>query len=291
MEGLILKGIGSFYSVLTRDGEIVCKAWGRFRLEGITPVAGDRVEIETENGQGLIVTVLPRKNTLVRPPVANIDQLAVVITASAPRPDLLLIDKLLLQAYMLGVEPLLVINKIDEKDEELFESVTEQYSAAGCTILSVSTYSGGGMDRLKELLAGKTTCFAGQSAVGKSSILNYLMPELCLEVGTLAARANRGKQTTRRAELWILENGGAVLDTPGFSILDMDYLEPKMLAGYYPEMREHIKDCRFSECLHNTEPECAIKPLIAEGRLSQGRYERYLELMEYYKALRRHRYD
>lgn len=291
MDGLILKGIGSFYTVLTSEGEIVCKARGRFRLERIIPVAGDRVGIEFEKGQGRIATVLPRKNVLIRPPVANIDQLAVVITASAPKPDFLLADKLLLQAYMLGIEPLIVINKIDERDEELFRSVTDQYSSVGCEILAVSTYSGDGMDRLMELLAGKTTCFLGQSAVGKSSILNFLMPHLHLEVGTLAARADRGKQTTRHAELWMLENGGAVMDTPGFYLLDLDALEPEKLSSYYPEMREHIPDCRFCACLHDTEPGCAVKPLIAEGKLSRGRYERYLELLEYFKALRRHRYD
>ncbi|OQB25164.1 MAG: putative ribosome biogenesis GTPase RsgA [Firmicutes bacterium ADurb.Bin182] len=291
MKGLVLKGIGGFYTVWTPEGEIVCKARGRFRLDGITPVAGDEVEYEKEDSQGRIVSVLPRKNALIRPCVANIDRLAIVITASSPRPDLLLVDKLMLQAYMLSIEPMLVINKIDERDCELFNSVSEQYEAAGCMMLAVSTYSGEGMDKLRGMLAGKTTCFAGQSAVGKSSILNFLIPSLNLDVDTLVSRADRGKQTTRHAELWLIDNGGAVLDTPGFYLLDIDALEPEKLGEYYPEMRSHIRDCRFCECLHDTEPGCAVKPLIAQGKLSQGRYERYLELLEYFKTLRRRRYD
>lgn len=292
MEGLILKGVGSFYTVLDAQGaEHVCKARGRFRKEHVTPVPGDRVSFSHNAGEeGSIAEILPRRNLLTRPAVANVDKLMVVMAASAPRPDLLLVDKLLLQCEQAGIAPVLVLNKCDERDEALFEAILAQYTGTGYALYAVSAHSGEGVENLRTEIAGNVCCFAGQSAVGKSSLLNALLPELSLAVGGLSRKTERGKHTTRHAELWIAY-GGALVDTPGFSLLEADAIEPETLSSFYPEMRERAKECRFAKCLHASEPDCAVKPLLESGALSMERYERYLMILEELKEKRKHRYD
>ena len=292
MEGLILKGIGSFYSVLAESGaEYVCKASGRFRKEGVTPVPGDRVSFQKKEGEdGRITEILPRKNLLIRPAVANVDKLVIVMAASAPKPDLLLVDKLLLQCESAKITPVLVLNKCDERDEELYASILRQYAPTGYTCCAVSAHTGEGLDALKNEIRGNVCCFAGQSAVGKSSLLNAILPELSLAVGGLSRKTDRGRHTTRHAELW-LAWGGALVDTPGFSLLDAETMEPEDLASLYPEMREHADGCRFAKCLHASEPDCAVKPLLDTEALSRERYDRYLEILEELKEKRKHKYD
>lgn len=292
MEGLILKGVGSFYTVLAENGkEFVCKASGRFRKEGITPVPGDRVcFLQKEGEDGRITEILPRRNLLIRPAVANVDKLVIVMAASAPKPDLLLVDKLLLQCEKAKIAPVLVLNKCDERDEALYVSVLRQYAPAGYVCCGVSAHTGEGLDALKNEIRGNVCCFAGQSAVGKSSLLNAILPELSLAVGGLSRKTDRGRHTTRHAELW-LAWGGALVDTPGFSLLDAETMEPEDLAAFYPEMRAHAGSCRFAKCLHASEPDCAVKPLLGTGALSVERYERYLAILEELKEKRKHKYD
>lgn len=290
-QGLLLKGIGGYYTVRLENGEeITAQARGRFRHEGLSPVCGDQVLIERQQeGHAALSEILPRRNLLVRPQVANIDQLVIVLSASRPKPDLLLCDKLMIQAASLYIAPLIVINKCDEGDREAIRQIEEEY-APHVETLALSARTGEGLKQLRRALAGKISCFAGQSAVGKSSLLNALLPGLSLLVGGLARRTDRGKHTTRHVELWPYE-GGAVLDTPGFSLLELTALDQEALNAAYPEFGDAPKNCRFAACSHRTEPECAVKALLEEGTLSPGRYDRYVELCTQFEELRRNRYN
>lgn len=290
MQGRIMKGVGGFYDVLLQNGTVVtCKARGRFRNEHIVPMVGDLVELSVpENGFASIDDLLPRKNALLRPPVSNIDQLVIVVSASVPKPDWLLTDKLLLQAHLLGVQPLLVLNKIDAADESIVAEFEADYAAF--PTLLVSSITGKELEALKQALNQKISAFAGQSAVGKSSLLNALFPELSLETGELAKKTERGKHTTRRAELWPLL-GGAVLDTPGFSLFELEEIPQSALDAAWPEFKDAANRCRFAGCRHGKEPDCAVKALLDTGALTQARYARYIELSQEIEQRRKHRYD
>ena len=287
--GLLLKGIGSFYEVLTDAGDTVtCKAKGAFRREGLVPTVGDRVGVERQDsGYAKLTEILPRRNLSVRPAVANIDQLLIVVSASAPAPDWMLVDRLIVAASHMHVTPVPVLNKIDTCTEDVKETFLREYHAFDT--LCVSAETGEGLDALKRRLTGKVSCFAGQSAVGKSSLLNALFPELNLETGGLSEKTERGRHTTRHAELWPYE-GGAVLDTPGFSLFETDCLEQTELDACYPEFA-HALPCRFPGCMHISEPDCGVKPLLASGELTSERYERYKEIAKDYQQRRKHRYD
>lgn len=290
MQGRIIRGIGGFYDVLLPGGDTVrCKARGRFRNEGVTPMVGDLVALSfPETGFASMDEILPRANALLRPPVANIDLLVIVLSAGVPKPDFLLADKLLIQAHTLRIEPLLVLNKIDAAKDDITNEFVGNY-AAFRTLLA-SSRTGEGLDSLKTALTNRVSCFAGQSAVGKSSLLNALFPELSLETGELAKKTDRGKHTTRQAELWPFL-GGAVLDTPGFSLFEMSELSQDALNLCYPEFNGVFTECRFTGCRHNAEPDCAVKALLAEGKLSKGRYTRYLEIQKEIEEKRKHKYD
>lgn len=287
--GLLIKGVGSFYEVLTESGETVTsKARGAFRREGLVPTVGDHVLIERkEQGYAQLCEILPRKNLMVRPPVANVDQLLIVVSAGVPEPDWLLLDRLIIAAKRMGITPVPVLNKIDDASAAIAQTFAVEYRAFDT--LSVSAVSKEGLDRLRERMRGKVTCFAGQSAVGKSSLLNALIPDLDLETGDLSRKTDRGRHTTRHAELWPFE-GGAVLDTPGFSMFETDCLEQDELDACYPEFA-NASPCRFPGCMHISEPDCGVKPLLASGTLSKGRYERYCEIAQEFQYRRKHRYD
>ena len=292
MRGVIVKGIGGFYYVDTDQGRYECRARGKFRLQEKTPMVGDEVEIAPEKGKkkGYLQEILPRRNEMLRPPVANVDQFVLVLSASVPKADLLLADKLLIQAARAQVAPLVCLNKCDEADPEILRIVEEEYGALGCPFVRVSAKTGQGLEELSERLAGKLSCFAGQSAVGKSSLLNALLPELELETGGLSRKTDRGRHTTRHAELMRLKNGYA-MDTPGFSLLEVEGMEPDELCQYYPEMKGLEKECRFAHCLHGAEPDCAVKAALERGEIARGRYERYLTILEELKELKRKRYS
>ena len=278
--------------MLAEDGKsYVCKARGRFRKDGVTPVPGDRTIFHMEaDGEGLLAEILPRKNMLIRPVVANVDKLMIVLSASLPRPDFMLVDKLLVQCEVLGITPVLIFNKCDDCDEAPCRAMVRQYAPAGYRIITASARIGIGTEVIRNEIRDNVCCFAGQSAVGKSSLLNALLPELNLPVGGLSEKTDRGKHTTRHAELW-RACGGALADTPGFSLLDLMELEPQDLGKYYPEMRQCLGECRFAECLHISEPGCAVKTLLEQGGLSRERYERYGAFLQELKALKKHRYD
>ena len=278
----------------TEKGIFECRARGRFRKDGITPFPGDWVEITLGEGEkgGYIEEIEKRKNKLFRPPVANVDQLLVIVAASKPKPDLLLADKLAISAKAQGIEFIFGVNKCDTEQEEAYAALAAQYEKAGGKVCTFSAKTGKGMDAVREILTGKCTCLAGQSAVGKSSLLNALCPELSLDTGGLAKKTARGRHTTRHAELIpVPDIRAVVVDTPGFSILEAIELEPEELSSYYAEFLPYLGKCRFRECLHDSEPDCAVKQAVQENDIHPQRYYRYLELLEQLKERKAKRYD
>jgi len=292
MNGVILKGIGGFYYVLAEGEVYETRARGRFRKDGITPMPGDLVEITppTDTIGGYIEEIRERKNSLPRPMVANVGQLVIVCAAKAPAPDLLLVDKLMIYARCCGVPAVLIINKTDQ-DAAAAERAAEEYRRADAEVILTSVQEGIGLERVKELLRGETTCFSGQSAVGKSSLLNAICPDLDLKTGGLSRKTARGRHTTRHSELlYIPELDAAVIDTPGFSILEVLDMEPEDLKNYYPEFQG--TECRFGgRCVHYREPDCGVKQKLAAGEISRGRYERYLTLLQELKERKDNKYD
>jgi ribosome biogenesis GTPase len=294
MRGVIVKGVGGFYTVETEDGRLhTCRARGRFRREGLRPLVGDRVEItpETDTAEGRIDTILARSNEWTRPPMANLDKLVVVLSAHWPKPDLLLCDRLLLDAGIRDVAAVVCVNKCDLARAEAVRALTEEYASCGHPVVRTSAKTGEGLGALLSELTGCVSGLAGQSGVGKSSLLNALVPAFGLETGGRAARAARGKHTTRHAELLSLPGGGRVVDTPGFSLLNTGDIPPGDLGGYYPEFDPHSGGCAFKACLHKSEPDCAVKAAVGEGKIPRGRYERYTIILDTLLESRRTRYD
>lgn len=285
MKGQILKGIGGFYYVLSEGNVVETRARGRFRKYDIKPIPGDYVEFlpPTDTSGGYLEKVLPRKNMLKRPAVANIDLLLIVVSAGKPEPDLLLVDKLMLYAACQKIPCKLVVNKIDTHSPE---GILGDYPGALC----VSAETGEGMDLLKQAVQGKSICFAGQSAVGKSSIINAFGPEEMQETGGLSQKTDRGKHTTRSSSLiYFPELEATVIDTPGFSILEVVDIQPEELSGLYPEFADC--ECKFAECTHRKEPHCGVKDALAKGLIPQGRYDRYLQLLAELIQRREKRYE
>ena len=272
MRGKIIKGIGGFYYVKTSGGEVFeCKARGIFRKENIKPYIGDEVEISIENEKGNIEKILPRKTMLLRPAVANIDKVVIVIAAKEPEPDTLLCDKLILSAEIAGIEPIICINKSDLKEDK---KLLKTYEQAGYRAILVSAKNENDKDKILPLIIGKTTAFAGLSGVGKSTLLGMLTGKK-QETGEVSQKIKRGKHTTRCVELLELKDGGYVLDTPGFSSFEISGIKADELKNYFPEMLNLNDKCRFKGCSHTKEPDCAVKEAVFEGRISESRYESY----------------
>lgn len=281
MKGIIIKGIGGFYYVKTADGSLAeCKARGIFRKNGIKPTVGDNVEIEG----GSIVKIYDRRSYLIRPSVANIDNLIIVIAAANPEPDLLLTDKLAVAAEASGINPIICVNKTDLADAGEIEGI---YKNAGYTVITASATEMVGSEELSAVVKGRISAFAGLSGVGKSSILN-LLTGVDAQTGEIS-KINRGKHTTRHVELFELDADTFILDTPGFSSLALSEIcdiKANELADYYPEFA-HVSDgCRFKGCSHINEPDCAVKELVECGKAAKSRYESYKELYEQLKQIK-----
>lgn len=285
--GLILKGIGGFYSVETEEGRFICKARGRFRKERITPFAGDRVEITVaEDGTGTIDEVLPRKNYLARPPVANLDRLFVVSSMCDPSPDKFLIDKTIAAAETKQIEPVLVFTKTDLRDTEGLETI---YRKAGVLCCVVSSATGEGVEYVRELLKSKISAFTGNSGVGKSTLLNALFPEFTLKTGEISQKLGRGRHTTREVELYPIENSGYVADTPGFSTFDMERYElfdKEQLVYGFREFVPFLGKCQFTSCSHTCEKGCAVLQAVKEGKISLSRIESYRAMYQEVKDIK-----
>ncbi|HNW86209.1 MAG TPA: ribosome small subunit-dependent GTPase A [Candidatus Limiplasma sp.] len=290
MQGVIVKGVGGLYYARDLEQKIhVLRAKGVFRKRHITPLVGDAIRFSpgAQDDQGWIEEVLPRTNELVRPPVANIRYLVFVL-APEPEPDFLLLDRMLVMARAQRIEPLLVVNKC-ELDTSLGEKIRREYALAEAPVFEVSAKLGQGVPALANELRKGICCFAGQSGVGKSSLLNAVTG-LTLESGEISRKIARGKNTTRHAEL-LAKDGFQVLDTAGFSLLELsDQLEPVQLKTYYPEFMPFEGDCRFQPCYHKGEPGCAVLEAARNGTLPPERVERYHQLLAKVKETWRNRY-
>lgn len=290
-EGVIVKGVGGLYYARGEDGGThVLRARGIFRRRHITPMVGDRVRFTPGQGEehGWVEEILPRESQLVRPPVANVRYLVIVL-APAPAPDYLLIDTLIAMALRQGIRPALVVNKCD-LDGGTYEAMRSDYAGLGAPLLAVSALSGQGMDGLRSLLASGVCCLAGQSGVGKSTLL-CAATGLRLQTGEISQKIHRGRHTTRHAEL-LFSGEYRVLDTPGFSLLELwEGLEPIRLKEYYPEFAPYEGQCRFSPCYHLSEPGCAVLRAARAGEISQARLERYHLLLKKAQEAWRNRYD
>lgn len=279
-KGVILKGIGGFYYVQLEDRVLECRAGGRLRNADLTPVAGDLVELEVQGEQGYILSISPRKNLLRRPPIANLDQLCILASAAAPQTDPAWIDKQTVIALRQGIKPLILLSK---SDLQRSDALLQTYRCIGFDTVEISSATGEGIDLVREKLKGKITAFSGNSGIGKSSLLNSLLPQAGAEVGGLGRKVARGKQTTRAVELYPLPEGGYVADTPGFSTFDIlrcDDLRKEDLADWFPEMEPALGGCRFVGCAHVKEPNCAVKDLVAKGVVPASRYSSYCSLYE-----------
>lgn len=269
--GIITKGIGGFYYIKAEDGEIhECKARGIFRKEKITPMVGDKVEIDG----GSIVKIEERSSVMIRPPVANINLLLIVAAAASPSPNFTLIDKLLVYAEKQGIDACICINKTDVSECDEFFNI---YRKAGYDVFCTSAKEKHGISDLEEKLKNKVTAFCGLSGVGKSTLLNILTGEK-METGDLSAKIMRGKHTTRHVELMELKVGGYVFDTPGFSSFEIMDIKAEELCGYFREFCH--EGCRFRGCAHINEPDCVIREMVDKGEISQSRYESYKALYE-----------
>jgi len=286
-KGILLKGIGGFYSVEAADAVYVCKARGVFRKKRITPLAGDCVQITVQDGdaENTIDEILPRKNELRRPPVANIDQLLIVASTTAPKPSAFVIDKLIAIAEQKEIEPIVVFTKTDL---DCADALYEIYKSAGFACFTVSNKTGEGVARVKSLLQGKITAFTGNSGVGKTSLLNALDARFSLETGEISDKLGRGRHTTRQAELF-KTCGGYIVDTPGFSALELDKTEmirKDDLADCFREFRPYLGGCKFSSCSHTCDKGCKILEAVENGNISRSRHNSYVELYNAVKDLK-----
>ncbi len=283
--------MGGFYTAVDGEGEeftLRCKK--KFRRQHISPLVGDEVAFIPGSGEehGWLEEILPRHSQCLRPPVANVTLLVVVVAAS-PEPDLLLVDKMLVRARQQGMHTALVVNKCD-LDDSLAPQLRTQYAGAETKTYAVSARTGQGLEPLREAMRGQLCCFTGQSGVGKSTLLSAMLG-LQLETGELSEKIQRGKNTTRHAEL-LMKDGLRVLDTAGFSLLELDEtLEPVQLKDYYPEFQAYEGHCRFQPCYHDREPGCAVSAACREGSMSVERLERYRSLLAEVRQTWRERYD
>ena len=292
MKGKIIKGIAGFYYVHDGRSKIYeGKAKGVFRNRNIKPLVGDDVEfmvLDEKEGTGNIDAILPRKNKLIRPAVSNVDQAVVVFAVTEPLPNLNLLDRFLVMMERQEIPVIICFNKIDLSGGKEIEELRAIYGPAGYTLHFISTYEAAGLEKLHELIAGKTTVLAGPSGVGKSSITNFLQPEARMETGVVSEKIKRGKHTTRHSELFFVENGTYMMDTPGFSSMYIEDLEPNELKDYFPEFSEYEEECRFLGCIHVGEKVCGVKTAVADGKISRSRYDNYLLLYQELKDKRRY---
>lgn len=291
MQGKIIKGIAGFYYVYVEEyGVYECKAKGVFRSRNIKPLVGDNVEIDIVDKEkllGNIVDILPRSSELIRPAVANIDQALLVFALSEPAPKLGLLDRFLVMMESYGLHTVICFNKADEVDTAVAERLACVYADSGCEVVVTSTITGEGMERLGRLLAGKTTALAGPSGVGKSSILNALIPEAAMATGSISGKIGRGRHTTRHSEVFVVEDGTYILDTPGFTSLSVMVPKKEELRFFFPEFGPWEGKCRFHGCVHVDEPGCAVKEAVGQGKIHSSRYESYAEMYRELKSARR----
>lgn len=284
MQGKIIKGIAGFYYVhVAGTGIFECKAKGIFRKEKIKPLVGDNVEVELLDAQdktGNIIRILPRKNELIRPSVANIDQALVIFAAEKPKPNFNLLDRFLITMEQKEIETIICFNKQDLVQPQELDFLRSIYEPCGYRVLTVSARKQQGLEEVREVLQNRTTTVAGPSGVGKSSMINLLSPEADMETGTLSEKIDRGKHTTRHSQLLYIDEDTYIMDTPGFSSLYLTDIGQEDLKDYFREFEKYEPFCRFQGCSHIHEPDCGVKAALAEGKISPVRYDNYVMLYE-----------
>lgn len=280
--GIITKCLGGLYTVESPDGIYECRARGVFRNKGISPCAGDRVVF----GDGVITAVEERRNYIVRPPLANLDQLIFITSVADPAPNLLILDKFIAVAEYKEIEPVVAITKTDLADSA---PLRETYSGIGIRVLEIDYSRSESVEAVRELLRGKISAFTGNSGAGKSTLLNAAYPELKLATGEISRKLGRGRHTTRHAELYRLEDGGYIADTPGFSTFDTnryDIIRKEELAGCFREFAPYIGGCRFRDCAHLCEKGCTIVEAVEKGLIPESRHESYVAMYQEAKQLK-----
>lgn len=285
LTGLIVKAISGFYYVETAEMLYECKARGVFRKKGISPCVGDRVKISISNdGKGTVDEILPRKNSIIRPPLANLDRLFIVSSVAEPSPNMIIIDKITAVAVSKEIEPVIIFTKSDLGD---CSELLEIYRNSGITALSYSIKTGEGRENILSLLENKISAFTGNTGVGKSSMLNSLFPEFEIQTAEISKKLGRGRHTTRHSELYKI-NGGYVADTPGFSTVDIEryeVVELDKIQYCFPEFDDYIYNCRFTGCSHTVEKGCAVLQAVRDGKIAKSRHESYQFMYNEVKAI------
>lgn len=293
MRGIIIKGIAGFYYVKTESKIYQCKARGIFKKDGIIPYVGDEVIIEETDKlaeEAVINQILPRKNLFVRPPIANVDCLVIVIALARPEPNLVILDKFLVMAEKARADIIICLNKVDLDEEGRLENITQIYGDL-YPLVHVSCQTGDGIDDLKRLLTGKKSALAGPSGVGKSTLLNKLQRNNAAPTGEISQKSKRGKHTTRHVEIFELEFGGMLYDTPGFTSFDILEADEDELQFLYPEMVPLVGQCKYDNCRHIKEPDCRIRDAVDAGNIHKSRYTSYVTQYEEIKEKRKNYYD
>ncbi len=292
MQGKIIKGIGGFYYVhLPGKGVYECKAKGLFRKMGMKPLVGDDADVQVldESARtGNIVSILPRKNQLVRPAVSNVDQAMVIFSVVKPEPNFHLLNSFLVMMERQKVPCVICFNKADIASKEQVEAIRSIFIGTDYSVFFASAREEKGIETIKDILRDKTTTVAGPSGVGKSSLINSIQQDVTMETGDISKKIERGRHTTRHSELIALEDGGYIMDTPGFSSLSVDFMEKEEIKEYFPEFLKYEPKCRFQGCAHIHEPDCAVKNALAEGMISRVRYDDYVMFYEQCKEKRRY---
>ena len=284
VQGKIMKGIAGFYYVHVKGAGIFeCKAKGIFRKQHIKPLVGDNVYIQIldrEKMLGNMESIVERKNQLIRPAVANIDQALIIFAIAQPAPHLNLLDRFLVIMEKQRISVTICLNKSDLTENEDMDRIADIYRGAGYPVLITSAEQKQGLQSLTEILKGKTTTVAGPSGVGKSSLINLLQTNIIMETGQISQKIERGKHTTRHSELIDIDEDTYIIDTPGFSSIELEQIAKEDLGIYYKEFGEYEKNCRFQGCAHRKEPDCGVKQAVEEGNISRQRYENYQMLYE-----------
>jgi ribosome biogenesis GTPase / thiamine phosphate phosphatase len=289
--GRIVKAISGFFYVRSSFGIFSCKGRGILKKNEQTPLVGDKVEFsisDQEHMEGMLEHILPRTNVLLRPPVANVDQVLVVFSFTSPAPNYVLLDRILMMAESQDLNALICFNKRDLTDGSFDRSILEAYSSMGYAVYETSTKTGEGLQALKDGLLHKTTALAGVSGVGKSTLVNSLFPHFSLKTGNISEKVKQGKHTTRHSELHQVSDTTWIMDTPGFSILNLDYMDETEVRYYFRDFINEQDRCRFKSCMHLEEPGCAVKLAVREGRIHSNRYQNYVSVISDIRLNRRY---
>ena len=291
-QGIIIENISNIFKIICENELYTCDARGKLKKDDIKPVVGDKVNFEitkVEEKIGVIEKILPRKNYIKRPKIANINQIVLVISSKMPKPDLLMLDKQLVFAEYMNIKPVIVINKIDLA-KEIAEEIKEQYKFTNYEIIETNAKENVGIYELRNILKNKISVFSGNSGVGKSTLLNDLFEDNLTLEGKISSKNKRGKNTTTTVKLYELEENTFIADSPGFSTFDIYEIETTKLAEYFMEFKEYIENCEFVGCTHIKEENCGIKQALKENKISQNRYERYIKIYEELKDREEHKW-